>query len=552
MEGVKSYPEEAVKEYQEKGWWIGTTLIDAFNRTCDIYPEKEAVIEVEQGTRFTFSQIREMAHKVALAFLELGIKKGDFVLLQIPNWSEAIYTQLGLDLIGVIPVLCLPRHGRRELEGFCALTRAVAWIGPAMHRGIDYVSMARTVRENTSYLQHLVVVRGDTVSDTLSFSRLTERIKPDESAITYLNKFKPSPNDVLQLSPTGGTTGFPKLVPKTHNMHLSKAYYWARTLERGPKDVDLIAMPVNHDAAQTSVIAPFALFGSKLVLQASTRVKDILESMEKEGVTFYPSVPALVNDLVNEPDLEKYDLLPELLVCIGGAYAPPELIEAANEKLKCRLSVPYGSTEGVACDTIRLNDFDAIMRTVGRPVCPYDEYKIMDEEGHELPQGQEGEIACRGPSFLSGYYKSEEEDKLAFTKDGFFRTGDIGRFDKQGNLTITGRKKDLIKRGGETIIPSEIEELITRHPKISQVAVVGMPDPRLGEKACAYIQPVPGGKISFDEIISFLKAQGASLLLLPERVEVVTELPLTDAGKADKQVLKLDIAQKLAAEKVIS
>ncbi len=273
--------------------------------------------------------------------------------------------------------------------------------------------------------------------------------------------------------------------------------------------------------------------------------------MEKERVTFYPTVPALVTDLINEPDADRYELVPELLVSIGGAYVPPELIEAARNKLKCRLSIPYGSTEGVACDTITLTDFDAIKQTVGKPVCPYDEYRIIDEEGNEVSPGQDGEIAGRGPSFLSGYYKSEEADKLAFTEDGFFRTGDIGRFDKQGNLTITGRKKDIVKRGGETIIPSEIEELIARHPEVSQVAVVGMPDLRLGEKACAYIQPVPGGDVSFDEIISFLKAQGASLLLLPERVELVRELPLTGAGKADKQVLKEDITQKLRAEKVI-
>ncbi len=261
MEGVKPYPEEITREYQEKGWWIGTTLIDAFNRTCDIHPEKEAVVDVEQGRRLTFSQIREMTYKVALALLGLGIKTGDFVLLQIPNWSEAISAQLGLDLIGAIPILCLPRHGQRELEGFCALTEAVAWVGPATYRGRDYLSVARTVKKNSAHLRDLMVVRGDESADALSFSRLTEQIKPDTSSIASLNKLKPSPNDVLQLSPTGGTTGFPKLVPKTHNMHLSKAYYWARTLERGPKGVDLMALPVNHDAAQMTCMRWSPKFG---------------------------------------------------------------------------------------------------------------------------------------------------------------------------------------------------------------------------------------------------------------------------------------------------
>lgn len=549
MEGIKPYPEQLIKDYQEKGWWLGTTLIDAFNRTCDIHPEKEALVEIEQGTRFTFSQIREKAERVALAFLGLGIKKGDFVLLQIPNWSEAVYTLLGIDWIGAIPILCLMRHGQMELEGFCSLTQAVAWVGPAAYRGRDYISPVRALKQNFSHLRHLVVVRGDALPDTLSFSRLVEQVKLDNSSIAYLNRFKPSPNDVLHLAPTGGTTGFPKLVPKTHNMHLTKAYYWGRTWQRSAKDVDLLVLPIYHDGAQMINVAPFALFGTKIVLLASTKAKDILETVEKERVTYCPLAPPLIADLLNEPDADKYNLPPDLLVGIGTAAVHSELMEAFREKFKRRLSKAYASTEGAACDTFRLTDFEEIKNTIGKPVCPYDEYKAIDDEGNEVPQGEEGEIVARGPCFLSGYYKSEEEDKLVFTKDGFFRTGDMGRFDEKGNLIITGRKKDLIRRGGETVIPFEIEELVARHPKVSQVAVIGMPDPRLGEKACAYIQTISGEKITFDEIISFLKTQGASVLLLPERVEMMEELPLTAAGKVDKNTLRADIVRKLKAEK---
>jgi 2,3-dihydroxybenzoate-AMP ligase len=205
-------------------------------------------------------------------------------------------------------------------------------------------------------------------------------------------------------------------------------------------------------------------------------------------------------------------------------------------------------TEGAGTITRSSDPPEVIANTVGKAMCPYDKYKIIDEKGNELPPGKDGELVVQGPSIVSGYYKSEEEDKLAFTQDGFFRSGDVGKFDLKGNLIITGRKKDLIKRGAETIIPFEIEEMISEHPKVMRTAVVGMPDARLGEKICAYIQPLPGEKITFEELISFLKEKGASAMLLPERLEVLEGFPLTPMEKVDKQALRKNIAQKLKRE----
>jgi len=544
MEGVRSYPEELVERYRKI--WLGITIIDAFEQTCDIIPEKEALVEGE--TRLTFAQLREKVQKAALAFLKLGLGKESTVLLQIPNYIEAVYVYLGLDMIGAVPVLCLPRHGQRELERFSTLTEATTWIGPGEYGKIEYPHMVKAVREKCPSLGNLIVVRDEAPPGTLSLSKLMEETQPGPDTHEYLSKFRPSPDDVLHLAPTGGTTGLPKLVPKSHNVHLCKAYYWARAEERGPREVDLVVAPINHDAPHLSNLTFLALFGGTIVFCPSTKPRDILEYMEKEKITFCFMVPTLLTDLANEPGVEEFQFSPDLKLGYGGAYASPDLIYTILRRFRCRFYSLYGMTEGAGTTTRSTDPPEVVAGTVGRGICPYDKYKIVDDEGNELSPGKDGELAVQGPSIVSGYYKSGEEDKLAFTPDGFFRTGDMGKFDPKGYLIITGRKKELIRRGGENITPFEIEEMISEHPKVLQTAVVGMPDPRLGERICAYIIPLQGEKITFEELISFLKEKGASKMLLPERLEVLEEFPLTPMQKVDKKALGEDIARKLKAE----
>jgi non-ribosomal peptide synthetase component E (peptide arylation enzyme) len=547
VEGVRPYPEELLERYRKI--WLGTTIIDAFDRTCDIIPDKVAVVEGK--TRLSFAQLREKVQKAALAFFDLGLGKGSLVLLQIPNCPEAVYVYLALDMIGAVPVLCLPRHGQRELERFGNLTGAAAWIGVARSGKIEYLPMVRKVREKCPSLQNLIVVRDEAPPGTLSLSKSMEETRPGPEKDEYLSRLRPSPDDVLHLAPTGGTSGLPKLVPKSHNAHLCKAYYWARAEERGPREVDLVVAPINHDAPQLSHLAFLALFGGTMVFSPSARARDILECLDKEKITFSFMVPTLLTDLANEPGVEEFNFSPELKLAYGGAYASTDLIHTICRRFRCRFYSIYGMTEGAGTITRSTDTPDVVAGTVGKGMCPYDQYKIVDEEDHVLAPGEEGELVTQGPSIVSGYYKSEEEDKLTFTRDGFFRTGDVGKFDPHGNLIITGRIKDIIRRGAESIIPFEIEEMISEHPKVAAASVVGMPDARLGERICVYAQLLKGEKITFKELISFLKEKGASKMLLPERLEVLEEFPLTTMQKVDKQALREDIARKLKAEKII-
>lgn len=544
MQGIRSYPEELVEQYRKI--WLGITTIDAFERTCAITPDKIAVVDGDR--RITFAELLENARQAALAFLKLGLGKGSTVLLQIPNGLEAIYVYFGLNMIGAVPVLCLPRHGQRELERFCLITEATTWIGPLKSGNIEYLAMMATVMEKCESLQNLIVFSDEAPAGTLSLTKLLEENVPGPENYEYLNKFRPAPDDILHLSPTGGTTGLPKLVPKTHNVQLCKAYYWARSSERGPNDIDLVVTPINHDAPQLAHLDFLALFGGTLVFCPSSKSKDILAYLQKEKITFCFMVPTILTDLANEPGVEEIQFSSELKIGSGGAWAPAELVHTICRRFRCQFYNMYGMTEGAGTITRRTSPQDVIAGTVGKGMCPYDDYKIVNDEGHILPPENDGEVVTRGPSIVSGYYKAEKEDELAFTSDGFFKTGDIGRFDLKGNLIITGRKKDLINRGAEIIIPFEIENMISEHPKVLQTAVVGMPDDRLGERICAYIQPLPGEKITFAELIFFLEKKGVSKMLRPERLEVIEEFPLTPMNKIDKKTLREDIARKLKVE----
>jgi len=215
--------------------------------------------------------------------------------------------------------------------------------------------------------------------------------------------------------------------------------------------------------------------------------------------------------------------------------------------LKMKFYNGYGGTEGMTTITRTTDDLETICTTVGRPTCPYDTYKVIDIEGNDLPLNTQGELVSKGPGVFTGYYNNQEENEKVFTQDGFFRTGDVATINEKGYITITGRIKEMINRGGESISATEIERLISLHPDVAAVAVVPMPDPVMGERICAYIQPKAGARPSFDTIISFLKEQKASVLQLPERIEFIDTMPYTGAQKMDKQSLRKDIEKKLQA-----
>jgi non-ribosomal peptide synthetase component E (peptide arylation enzyme) len=262
-------------------------------------------------------------------------------------------------------------------------------------------------------------------------------------------------------------------------------------------------------------------------------------------VTAIVWVPTLAKRLTDFEGRKDYDLSSLKRMHCGGGASLPDVIKGVREKLKCAFFNGYGGTEGQTTIPRSGDSLESLINTVGKPTCPYDRYKVVTPEGKELPPNQPGELMIKGPGVFTGYYKAPEENAKVFDKEGFFRTGDLARIDEKGYVTLTGRIKEMINRGGESISATEIEKLIIGHPDVSLVAVIPMPDPVMGERVCAYVQPKAGAKLSFEKIIAYLKERKASVLQLPERIEFIDMMPVTKAEKIDKKALREDIERKL-------
>ncbi len=541
IEGFTPYKEEDAEKYNRLRWWLGLTWGDVLDRDADVYPNRVAL--VDDTTRLTYSQLREKTNRLAIGLMKLGINNQDFVLLQSPNWGEFVYSFFALQKIGAIPVLLLPRHAFIEINRFANLTQARAWIVPTRYRKIDYLPIIDEVLKVNPQLEFVISIRGGKTAQFVSLEELIEDADLSGANLRRLADRRPDPVDVGEIGPTGGTTGLPKAVPRTRNSDICNAEYLVRAHELTLNDVVLVTAPVTHRQGFIGGFASAFFAFARLVLLDSTDPADICRTVEKQRVTFIPTVPPLAISLVNFEHLKKYDLSSLRLIHIGGAAGISDLIKIVWDKIGCQVVNGLGSTEGSQAQTRLGDDIDTILNTVGRPTCPYDTFKIIDQDERELPPNAEGELVTKGPGIFTGYFKSDNTE--VFTKDGFYKTGDLAKIDDAGNIVMTGRIKDIIRRGSESISATEIEELIRGYPAVQDVAVIGMPDEKLGERVCAYIQPTPGTKIAFEEIISFLKGKGASVLQLPERIECIEQIPVIKAGKVDKEVLREDIKRRL-------
>jgi len=543
IEGFEPYRPEDVEIYNKYRWWFGITWGDMFNKATDLYPDKEGL--VDDTHRLTYRELRSKVDRLAVGFMRLGIRERQFVLLQIPNWHEFILAFYALQKIGAIPVLLISRHGLAEVLHIAALTDPVAWIGPTHYRKTTYLHMLREVTKKNKSLRHLISVRGQ---DDKAFTPLEALMAPGEptaSELEALDARRPDPMELSIILLTGGTTGLPKAVPRTHNDYLSSVYFHSRAWEITSEDTILTAAPVSHAQGMHNGVGSTFLNFCKYVITDSTDPEDICRIIEKEKVTAFPTVPVLVQRMIDLENLGDYNLHSLKKIYCGGAPSTPELVRSVYKKIACKFVNALGSSEGLGSMTRLNSDLDTICTTVGQRDCPYSQYMIFDEYGHELPPGHEGELMAKGPTIFTGYFKSHEDNLKTFTDDGFFKTGDLAKIDESGIITITGRIKETILRGGETISAVAIERMICSHPGVGEASVIGMPDKVFGERICAYVTLKAGASLSFQDLIAYLRSIGASVLQLPERLEIIDSIPRTKIGKVDKKLLKEDISKKL-------
>lgn len=546
LEGFTPYNEKDAELYNKNRWWAGLTLGELLDRAADIHPKKEAF--VDKKSRITYDEARNKANSLAIGLLEQGVKPLDRVLVQLPNWNEFSVVYFALQKIGAIPVLLIDRHRQFEINRLVKQTGASAWIVPSKYRKTDYFPIIKDVVKESPGLKNIFLVRHN--NDESPYTRietLIEQADLSHNNLARLAQLKPNPMQVAHMGPTGGTTGEPKIVPRTHNSLITCADYASRSWDQNIEDINLIAGPIGHDLSFTKGFLGSVVTQGKIIFLDSSTNEDICSTIESEKITSIIWVPALAQRMLQYESLDKFNLSSLKKMHSAGAASHPDLVHNVTSKLNMTFYNGYGATEGMTAITRTIDTIETICSTVGRPTCPYDTYKVISFKEEGLPSGEEGELVLKGPGVFTGYYNNPDENKKAFTHDGFFKTGDVAKIDEQGYVMLTGRIKEMINRGGESISTREIEALIILHPDVTSVAVIPMPDPLLGEKACAYIETTTLAKLSFEDIISFLKSKQASVFQLPERIEFVDIMPHTPAQKIDKTFLRKDIEKKLKA-----
>ena len=546
LEGVIPYPPQDAEKYNRLRWWYGLPLGDILDRAADILPDKEAF--VDGRSRLTYAQARDQADRLALGLVEAGIKPLDRVMVQLPNWNEFAYIYFALQKMGAIPVLLIDRYRQLEIQRMARLSGASAWILPAEYKNTDYRPIIEEVSAGSSDLSRVITVRGE-VDGCLSLDRVMGEQDLGPAGRARLAALRPDPMQVAHMGPTGGTTGAPKIVPRTHNSLITGFDFCSKAWQLHSEDVTLLPGPIGHDLTYSKGFIGSVLCMAKVVFSDSTENEHLFKTIEQERVTAMVLVPTLAQRMLQFEDLESFDLSSLKKMHSAGGASHPDLVREVTRRLNMTFYNGYGATEGITAITRPYDHVETACTSVGRPTCPYDTYKVIDPQGNELPANQQGELVLKGPGVFTGYYRNPEENRRSFTADGLFKTGDVAVIDERGYITLTGRLKEMINRGGESISATDIERLISGHPQVTTVAVVPMPDPDLGERACAYIQPAQGARLSFQEVISFLKSQKASVLQLPERIEFIEAMPYTQAQKLNKKALIQDIEKKLAAEK---
>lgn len=535
LDGVTPYPPTLAQTYRQKGYWQDRPLVDHFRDSFERYADRIAISAGDE--RVTYRQLGQRVDRLALHLLEAGIQPLDRVVMHLPNTPEFIYLYFAFQRIGAIPLMALPPHRQHEIGHFVNFIDAVAYAIPDNWGGFRFPDLALSIQPDAKTLRHILVT-GDEVPDgCLSVKRWLET-EPALPA-SRLDAIAIDPTDPCCFQLSGGTTGIPKVIPRTHNDYVYNSQASGAVNDIHPDDSLLVVLPIAHNFPLASPgIQAFLLHGARLVLSTSTRPADVLPLIERERVTHLEIVPAVIIRWLDQPDLSKYDFSSVRVVNSGGQkYQPETKLRTEEVFTKAKAQEVFGMAEGLLMFS-RLDDSREVrIETVGRPVCPDDELLLVDEDGAEVPLGEIGELLVRGPYTLRGYFRAPEHNQRVFTPDGFYRSGDLLRKTPEGNYIVEGRKKDVINRGGEKISAEEVENLLLMHPAVHNVACVPMPDRILGEKMCAFAILRPGQTLTLAELTSFLSEQGLARYKHPERLEIIPELPISNFGKVQKNVL---------------
>ncbi|MCW0213069.1 MAG: AMP-binding protein [Pseudonocardia sp.] len=533
------YPEDAVRAYRAAGLWGTATIGTELHRVALAHPERDAVAALDG--RLTYAELDLRTDLLAAGLAALGLRPGDPVLFQVTNRLEAVVAWYGVLKAGLVPVATLAAHRGHEVGEISRRIGAVAHLVEPGTRGVDLVAFARRQAGGHPTLRHVLVL-GDlpyptgAAADPAAARALVEAVQSEID-----------PDDVAVHQLSGGTTGVPKLIPRRHAEYWYNAAEYARSWGWTPRTRVAHLIPIIHNAGIVCAVHGAHSVGACLVL-GTPDLDESLPLMASEGATHV----LLGHGHYRAADHPDFGAATAAVtqVVLSGSKVPPALFDGLEARGLWSGQL-FGMGEGLFLTTRPGTPREARATTVGTPLSGLDEVRILEPDGEtEVSPGEIGELCCRGPYTLRGYFDAPEHNARAFTPDGFYRTGDLAslvEIEGEYYVSIEGRIKDLINRGGEKINAEEVELLLLRHPRVASVAVVAMPDPRLGERTCAYVV-VRGAELTLPEVREHFAALDVAKFKWPERIEHLAEIPRTLVGKIDKKALAADVARKIEHE----
>jgi len=523
-------PEARVHAMRKAGLWHDRLLTDYLDEAVAVHPERPAMVAVNSvtggRTALTYRDLADRVERIAAGLMRLGVERGDVVSYQLPNWWQFGALHLACLRIGAVTNPLMPIFRERELGFMLDLARSKVFIVPSGFRGFDHAAMARALRPRLPNLAHLLVISGEGEED---FGQL---LAPADDAPARFAGRRLGADEVVQILFTSGTTGEPKGVMHTSNTLLSNVTAFIDRVGLTGEDVLLMSSPMAHQTGfMYGLMAPVML-GTKIVMQDVWQPEQAAELIRAEGVTFTMASTPFLADLTDVATRRPETVVSLRVFLSAGAPIPRVLARRAAEALGATILSAWGMTENGAATIVRPQDGpEKAFETDGCPL-PGVEVRVVNPYGAPLPPDQEGRLQIRSASNFVGYLRRPEW--YGMDTEGWFETGDLARIDADGYIRITGRAKDIIIRGGENIPVVEVEGLIYRHPAVQEAAVVAMPDPRLGERACAFVVLKPGAELSLSALCDFLSAQKMATQYLPERLEVIEQMPETPSGKIQK------------------
>ena len=554
------FTRDMIDGYVAAGLWDTRTIADDFDRNALTIPHRDAV--VDSSHRWTWSDVKRLSDRIALGLLEFGIKRDEVVVAQLPNWAENTILWLALQKAGILG--CFPATTYRQVEMEQALKGldAVAFVIPSVHESFDYPGMVQSMKPRLPGIKHVFVARGKTVltfaplsvngegmGERFNLASLQDFIaQPLEKEFPpdYLEKTRFKFDEVMSINLTSGSTGAPKLCELVEAIGKLSGHGINEALKLTPDDVFGSFAPMSGGPGAMVLWCP-PIVGAKSVLLEHFEAEDAFKLIESEKVTVITTVPALLVRMASHPDKDKYNLSSLRAIRCGGAALAPSVARELEDRLKARIVTGSGSMDCFAFTHANIENPPEVRHfTVGKPFLG-NEVRIVGDDGKDVRQGDVGEMWVRGACSGSGYYGDVEATKAAWGElgpGGWYRTGDLVKQDEGGNVTFVGRKKDMIIRGGQNIFPKEIENILLSHPKVLDVAIVGIPDEVMGEKACAFVIPKPGQNFTFAEMVDFLKEKKLANFKIPERLEIRDKFPgLVDGQKVDKKALAREVGE---------